>query len=106
MGNRCLEKISWIYYHTHAASIQEAPIIEKVNNIDISLDGADEESCSVIRGKGVFDRVVNNIDILKQKGFENISLSMVLSNNNLRYAQQFFELNRKLHTFPMLRALS
>lgn len=82
------------------------PIIEKVNNIDISLDGADEESCSVIRGKGVFDRVVNNIDILKQKGFENISLSMVLSNNNLRYAQQFFELNRKLHTFPMLRALS
>ena len=37
------------------------PIIEKVNNIDISLDGADEESCSVIRGKGVFDRVVNNI---------------------------------------------
>lgn len=81
-------------------------IASSVNSIDISLDGADEQSCSVIRGKGVFDKVVSNIKLLHLHGFSNITLSMVLSANNVRYKQQFFELNKTLGTRPMLRALS
>ncbi len=81
-------------------------IISKVNSIDISLDGADESSCTVIRGKGVFKKVISNIKLLKSYGFDQISVSMVLSNNNVRYTKQFFELNKSLGTKPMLRALS
>lgn len=81
-------------------------VISKVNSIDISLDGADEKSCAVIRGKGVFEKVVSNIKLLKSKGFNKINISMVLSSNNVRYTKQFFELNRTLGTKPILRALS
>ena len=34
-------------------------IVSQIDSIDISLDGADEESCAVIRGKGVFEKVVS-----------------------------------------------
>lgn len=81
-------------------------IVNKVNSIDISLDGADEESCAVIRGKGVFEKVISNIKLIQSKGFSKINISMVLSNNNARYVKQFFELNKSLGTKPMLRALS
>lgn len=85
-------------------SVEE--IVSRVDSIDISLDGADEQSCSVIRGKGVFDKVISNIKLLQNKGFSKISISMVLSENNARYTKQFFELNKSLGTKPMLRALS
>lgn len=81
-------------------------IISRVNSIDISLDGADKQSCAVIRGQGVFEKVVSNIKLLKSKGFNKINISMVLSNNNARYTKQFFELNKSLETTPILRALS
>lgn len=81
-------------------------IINIVSAIDISLDGADEKSCSVIRGSGVFTTVVENIKLLHEKGFRNISLSMVLSANNINYVDKFFQLNKDLQTHPMLRALS
>ena len=38
--------------------------------------------------------------------FSKISISMVLSANNVRYTKQFMELNESLNTTPMLRALS
>lgn len=82
------------------------PVINRVNNIDISLDGADESSCAVVRGKGVFEKVVKNVKLLKENGFENISLSMVMTNNNTRYIEQFYELNKSLNTKPVLRALA
>lgn len=81
-------------------------ITSMINNIDISLDGADEQSCAVIRGKGVFDKVIANIKLLQSRGFNKINISMILSNNNARYTKQFFELNKSLDTTPILRALS
>ncbi|MBN1046539.1 radical SAM protein [Clostridium botulinum] len=81
-------------------------IKDLVSNIDISLDGADEESCSRIRGMGVFNKVIKNIKLLKNSGFDKISISMVLSENNSFYIDEFFELNKSLGTHPMLRALS
>ncbi|MDU1003445.1 radical SAM protein [Clostridium butyricum] len=81
-------------------------IIRLVTNIDISIDGADEESCSIVRGAGVFHKVINNIRLLKKNGFDKISISMVLTENNSFYVDEFFKLNRLLGTNPMLRALS
>lgn len=81
-------------------------IKDLVTNIDISLDGADEDSCSIVRGPGVFQKVVNNIKLLKNNGFNKISISMILSENNSFYVNEFFELNKSLGTNPMLRALS
>lgn len=81
-------------------------IKELVTNIDISLDGADEESCAIVRGAGVFNEVMKNIMLLKNSGFDKISISMILSENNSYYVDDFFELNKSLGTHPMLRALS
>ena len=81
-------------------------IKDLVNNIDISIDGADEESCAIVRGPGVFSKVVDNIKLLKNSGFHKISLSMVLTENNSFYVDEFFKLNETLGTNPMLRALS
>lgn len=38
-------------------------IVSQIDSLDISLDGADEESCAVIRGKGVFEKVVSSIKV-------------------------------------------
>lgn len=81
-------------------------IIKIVNSIDISLDGVDEESCSEIRGKGVFSKVMETIDILHKNNFEDISLSMVVTKQNQQYVNEFFELNKRKGTKPMLRTFS
>lgn len=52
-------------------------IVENVESVDISLDGYDEESCSSIRGKNVYSRVIKNIALLQENGMKKISLSMV-----------------------------
>ena len=52
-------------------------IAKNVDVVDISLDGYDEKSCSLIRGKGVFDKVINGIKLLQKYGIKDIALSMV-----------------------------
>ena len=58
-------------------------IIRIFDAIDLSLDGYDEESCSKIRGKGVFTKVISVVNLLIEKGFKsnNISLSMDMKND-------------------------
>lgn len=60
-------------------------IVRCADSIDISLDGADEESCAIIRGRGVFGRVIKAIELLHLNKFDKISLSMILSMNNVFY---------------------
>ena len=81
-------------------------ILRYIDVIDISIDGVDEESCKKIRGKGVFEKVVSNIRLLKEKGFPKISLSMVLTEGNEKLINDFFELNKKLGTIPVIRRLA
>ncbi|MBM6804655.1 radical SAM protein, partial [Mediterraneibacter glycyrrhizinilyticus] len=81
-------------------------IIQYIDRIDISIDGADEGSCRKIRGKGVFGKVLKSVALLKRQGFNSISLSMVLTEDNEKLADQFLDLNRKLGTFPVLRRIS
>ncbi len=78
-------------------------LVKYTNQIDISIDGVDEETCSIVRGKGVFEKVINNIKLLQSKGFKNISLSMVFSDKNEYLEPAFLELNRKLGTIPITR---
>ncbi|MEF9992032.1 MAG: radical SAM protein [Peptostreptococcaceae bacterium] len=73
------------------------------DKIDISLDGVDEESCSIVRGKGVFDKVIKNIKRIQNSGFYNISLSMVISDKNEHLEENFRDLNKTLGTQPLVR---
>lgn len=41
-------------------------IINSVNQIDISIDGVDEDSCKVVRGPHVFEKIMNSIKLLKK----------------------------------------
>lgn len=81
-------------------------LAQLLDSIDISLDGADEKSCSEIRGSGVFAKVMKTIDRLKKEGFHNISLSMVVTKRNEKYVEQFKKLNNEMGTKPMLRSFS
>lgn len=94
---------------TNALLINEANVKELVKNvysIDISIDGIDESSCSPIRGKGVFDKVIQNIKLLKDNGFNNICLSMVETMETQKYVKKFHELNDKLGTKGITRIFS
>ncbi len=66
---------------TNATLIKENQVDEIIDGLyamEISLDGYDELSCSKVRGKGVFTKVINLIKYIKSKGFNNIGLSMVV----------------------------
>lgn len=82
-------------------NVQE--IVRCVNQIDISIDGIDEETCSIIRGKGVFGRVVQAIHLLKKSGHNKISLSMVFNDYNRNLEDKFDKLNEQLGTYPIKR---
>lgn len=81
-------------------------IKEYISAVDISLDGVDEASCSAVRGNGVFDRVINSVKVLQERGIENISLSMVLTKDNYYLKDRFIALNKLLGTLAAPRIFS
>lgn len=81
-------------------------IVKNFNKIDISIDGVDEETCSIVRGRGVFGKVISSIQNLQNKGFINISLSMVLGEKNEHLKYDFRKLNYKLGTTPIERSFT
>lgn len=81
-------------------------IVQLFDSIDISIDGVDETSCSMIRGKNVFAKVMKCIELIKMKSNIPISLSMVLTRENQKLKKQFIELNKKLGTKSVLRPLA
>lgn len=94
---------------TNATLIKEKDIKKLVDTIyamEISLDGYNEESCSEIRGKGTFTKVINNVKLLKKNGMRHISLSMVVGEFNQYYVEPFLELNKNLGTRATIRNFS
>lgn len=79
-----------------------AYLAEKYDSFSLSLDGYDEASCSAIRGKGVFDKVINAITLLS-KYTHKISLSMVRTSDNMAYTNLFRELCQSLNVKPLIR---
>jgi len=53
-------------------------LLASIDQITITLDGYDEFTCSLIRGKNTFYKVVDTIKNIKEKGFNNIVCSMVV----------------------------
>lgn len=76
---------------------------EKITYFDISVDGINEDSCSIVRGKNVFSKVMNAIKLLKHEGADNIALSMVATSNNARYEVEFKQLCKELGVVPVIR---
>lgn len=78
-------------------------LVRCVDQIDLSLDGIDEETCSVIRGEGVFEKVIKSIKLLKNKKFEKITLSMVISDSNIHLKDKFISLCNEIGVKPITR---
>lgn len=74
------------------------------NKIDISIDGVDEETCSKVRGNGIFNKVINNIRLLQNSGFLDIHLSMTFGEKTRHLAKKFKNLNKELNTTPVFRS--
>ena len=81
-----------------------AYLAEKYDFFSLSIDGYDEESCAAIRGKGVFDKVINAIKLLR-KYTDKISLSMVMTSDNKEYTTLFNNLCESLGVKSMVRML-
>ena len=79
-----------------------AYLAEKYDSFSLSLDGYDEASCSAIRGKGIFDKVISTINLL-QKYTDKISLSMVRTSDNSSDTHLFRELCESLDVYPLIR---
>ena len=78
-------------------------ICNLVDGFDISIDGVDEETCSKIRGKGVFEKVIKSIKLIRNIDDKYISLSMVDVEKNDEIIQRFITLNNELNTKPVIR---
>ncbi|ARC83168.1 radical SAM additional 4Fe4S-binding SPASM domain protein [Clostridium argentinense CDC 2741] len=74
--------------------------------IDISLDGVDEETCSIVRGPGIFNKVINSVKLLKSTRFERITLSMAVGDKNENLENRFNKLNKELGTKSLIRGFS
>ena len=75
-----------------------------VNKFEISLDGFSEETCSIIRGNGVYKKVIENINLLQKYCCKNIYLSMVVgTGNNAMNIKKFNNLCKLINVKPLLR---
>lgn len=74
--------------------------------IDISLDGYDKESTELVRGKGTFDSVMENIQLLKRSGVNNINLSYTAGDINQENRAKFKTLCDKLEVTNTFRIFS
>lgn len=75
-----------------------------VDKYDISIDGIDEESCSRIRGKGVFAKVIESIELIKKHGDKEIYLSMMFDDFNENLREKFLQLCKNIGVHPLMRA--
>ncbi|MCC0751272.1 radical SAM protein [Clostridioides sp. ZZV13-5731] len=78
-------------------------IVDNFHRIEISIDGVDEETCSKVRGKGVFGKIISNIHKLQKKNFHNIRTSMIFGDKNEHLIESFEKLNSNLGTQTVTR---
>lgn len=73
--------------------------------VSVSLDGVDEETCSIIRGSGTFDNALAAIKRLQCAGMKNISASMVLTKDTIDKKDYFVQMCKDMKIQPALRVL-
>uniref|UniRef100_A0A7V1EIK3 Radical SAM protein n=1 Tax=candidate division WOR-3 bacterium TaxID=2052148 RepID=A0A7V1EIK3_UNCW3 len=71
--------------------------LKKLREIKISLEGGDSESNDKIRGRGVFDRVLMNIDCLRRICKKEIILMFTLGSYNYRNLNRMLGLAKGLN---------
>lgn len=79
---------------------------EMFDSVSVSIDGVDEESCSIIRGKGTFKACMDGLNLLQKETQCKLSLSMVVCRENEEYVRDFYSMCKKLGVIPLVRALS
>lgn len=80
-------------------------INDTFSQIDISIDGINNETYKEMRGSDCFNRVLNSVELLKKHGNIPISLSMVDTEITHSYIEKFKELCKKLDVFSVIRSL-
>lgn len=75
-----------------------------IDKYDISIDGVDEISCSRVRGKGVFQKVIESIELIKKHDDKEIYLSMMFDDFNENLRGEFLKLCKKMGVHPLMRA--
>lgn len=78
-------------------------LIKYVDVISISLDGIDEETTAMIRGKGVFNKSVQSIRLLQSKNFNKIFASMTITKSNEAIEKDFVKLCNEMNVKYILR---
>lgn len=78
--------------------------VRYIDEINISIDGVDEATCEIVRGKGVFTKVMEGIELLRDFSFPQIALSMVFGDSNRHLLKRFIQLNEELETTPLIRS--
>lgn len=76
-------------------------LCKKFNAISISIDGFNTHSCEMIRGKGVFEKVIEAVKLLHENNYYNISLSSVI--NTYSRLDEFYKLCNALKVKPIVR---
>lgn len=79
-------------------------LVDWCDAFEISIDGVDEDTCSVVRGKGVFSKVCAKVRLIKEYSDKPINLSMVFSDKNDYLVPRFKELNKEMGTEAVCRA--
>ncbi|MCI8791086.1 MAG: radical SAM protein [Lachnospiraceae bacterium] len=93
------ERIEWELV-TNATLVTDSlcDFLKKANNlrrINISLDGASAQIHDFNRGVGVYDKVIKSIILLKNHGFNNINIQMVIAKYNKHEVDDFQSLAAK-----------
>ena len=76
--------------------VRRLSAFSKLKKIKISLDGADAETNDSIRQEGTFDKVIENITLIRKEHAFEIILMFTVMKRNFRNLSSFFKLSREL----------
>ncbi len=80
-------------------------LVNVMDGISISIDGADAELTEIVRGENVHDKVIKKVKLLQANGFDKISLSAILPNSRI-VEDNFEKLCESLKVKSEIRHLS
>lgn len=81
-------------------------IAKNFQSVAISIDGHNEETCAPVRGKGVFNKVIEAVRLLKNAEVKQISLSCVETRHNVEHYDAFKALCKSLEVECISRRFS
>ena len=74
---------------------EETKRISKLNKIKVSLEGASPATNDAVRGEGVFNKVSDNLAVLKENSKANITVMFTLMKSNIKEISRMFDFCKK-----------